>query len=152
MGIILTFMNADHAKLDRMLDDFLAAEINSGKAKKYFADFHDYIRLHIKLEDTVLFPRFDAYMGMTEGIGPTIVARRDHGNIIKLLLDLRKHSEADDKEKIQYVSLHLHRVMKKHHDREKEIQYPLTDMLIEPAEWQRILQEIYGDKLDFTGR
>lgn len=138
-------MTADHQYLDDLWAEFMAEDTNSANAILLFNGFRDHLSSHIKLENEALFPRFDAYLKIDTDIGPTVIARRDHENILKLLTAVAEACLTNQIAKIKYASSHLHDALLKHHEREAEIQYPLGDTFIPADEWGQILLKFYGE-------
>ena len=147
MNHVSMFMDADHQYLVRLLDEVIAEKIDSQRAKNIFAIFSIHLEKHILLEDQILFPRFDEYIGVKKGMGPSVIAKRDHENILKLLDQVKQAFENYNLQKIHYAGHHLYRALTKHHEREGQIQYPLSNKFIPEDEWKSILFTIYGVKI-----
>lgn len=144
MGFVTRFMDADHIYIDQLWVEFLAEKENSIKAAQFFDKFQTHIQKHIHLEDTVLFPRFDVYTGLSDKEGPTVLARRDHEAITKLMAAVKSACEIRNMKEIQRLGEHLQRALFKHRERENKIQYPVLDSFISEDEWSHILERVYG--------
>ncbi|HUT21978.1 MAG TPA: hemerythrin domain-containing protein [Candidatus Bipolaricaulota bacterium] len=144
MGLIGDFMDADHEFLDKLWLEFLKEDVENDNASVLFKRFQKYISMHISLEDNFLFPRFDEHFGFENETGPTTVAHRDHGNIIKLMDMIKENFLNDDVENSKVNGRHLHEALEKHRRRELEIQYKLLDDFISSKEWREALMKFYG--------
>ena len=147
MGAISDFMEADHAHLDKLWNDFLREKEDPIRATKLFNKFREHLLLHLKLEDTLLFPRLDQYLGMEDSFGPTEQARRDHAAIVRLLSFIEEAGLENDMERINIAGDHLNKALLKHREREREIHYPVSDSFVGDAEWSQMLAKIYGNNL-----
>lgn len=148
MNIVSSFMDADHAYLDKLLAMFLSEQKNPGQARKLFQNLRGHLLVHIELENDFLFPRFDQFIGIELGSGPTAIAIRDHDEIIKLLEIVEEAFLINDTEKILESSKWLHQALKKHRSRENKIHYPVSDHFVKPEEWQEVIKKFYGAKLN----
>ncbi|OGY88306.1 MAG: hypothetical protein A2458_01505 [Candidatus Kerfeldbacteria bacterium RIFOXYC2_FULL_38_9] len=144
MGIISDFMDADHARLDKLWINFLQETQDPDKAFELFKQFQGHILLHMKLEDDFLFQRLNEYLKIEDHTGPTALAQRDHQGLIKLLSLVEKTFLTKEIEKITLTARHLHQALQKHRQREKNLHYSVCDAFISPQEWQIVLKKYYA--------
>lgn len=143
MGFVTRFMNADHKYIDQLWSEFLSEKDDAIRVAELFDKFNTHIQKHISLEDNVLFPRFDAFTGLSNEEGPTCIARRDHTSILKLMKKVQDACERHDIKEVQNTGEHLGRVLAAHRQRENNIQYPVLDRFMEEDEWCAILAQVY---------
>lgn len=143
---ISKFMDADHAHLNNLLDEFLNEKNNVGQSLKLFKKFQRHLMRHEKLEDNFLFPRLNGYLGLDKHLGPTALAQRDHVNIIKLMKLIQGAGKSKNFKKMKAMGQHLQRAINKHLRREQKIQYSICDSFISRTEWEQILLKIYNNK------
>lgn len=143
MGKILEFMNNDHVELDKEWSEFKSEIENEIVASELFLKFFIHLHKHINLENEVLFRRFEEYSGLDENQGLTAGLRNDHKNIQKLLAAVKSAFVINNLERVKYASLHLHRALAAHAEREKAVPYVLLDKFITEPEWEKDLSEYY---------
>lgn len=151
MLIISEYMNAEHAALDMLWLNFLSVCNNSDQiesAKKLLLEYKEKIVLHMKLEDEYLFPRISLHLGF-DGNAPIIArALADHGVLLKLLNLAEEVFINQEKEKLLRTGNNFMQAIIKHHERESEIQYPVSDKFISEDEWAEILGSVYDQPND----
>lgn len=140
---ITKFMIDDHKYLDKLWSNFMLEIDNTQKAEGLFLKFYEHINMHMELEDTILFPLFDSYVGLENGVGPSVLMQRDHSTISKLLNEVKDNFSNNDFSKAKLNGMHLHRALEKHRERESKMQYPLFDRFISTEEWKEVIKEIY---------
>ncbi len=104
MGDITTFMIQDHKLCDDLFVEFennITAE-NWIESANIFKQFSDKLALHLQMEETVLFPEFEAATGMTQG--PTAVMRAEHTQVRGLISEIEYAIENQDSEQCQGVA------------------------------------------------
>ena len=91
-----------------------------------FGAFRAGLEAHFKAEEEVLFPRFEAVTGMTDG--PTRVMRAEHAAMreaLTLIADALARQDADD---FAGESETLFVLMQQHNMKEESVLYPMCDM------------------------
>ena len=146
MNFISTFVEAEHALLDKLLEEFFVGRNNLGNALVAFLEFKRQLLLHMKLEDDYLFPRLIEYFEMDKDSGLAMKARQDHLIIQKLVLFVEKACLVNDEKKVMLAAKNLQRSLNQHHLRERELQYPVSDRFIPREEWNLILIKVYGER------
>jgi iron-sulfur cluster repair protein YtfE (RIC family) len=146
MNFISTFVEAEHARLDQLLNDFLAELKDINKASILFQQFNMQLLLHMKLEDDYLFPRLSEYLEMDTDSGLAQRARQDHLVIRRLVSFVEEACQLNELKKIVVSARNLQQSLIRHHAREKELQYPVSDHFIPREEWDLILIRVYGER------
>ena len=144
LGFITKFMNNDHAYLHDLWVEFSNEKQNPIHLKKLFRKYKRHLLLHIKLEDKFLFPRLNKYLGIDKKSSLTNIIDQDHRKIEKLLALTEKAVLSGDLIKITTTGSHLDCALKKHQEREAEIQYPVSDAFVGQDEWEQMLDKVYG--------
>ncbi len=147
------FYGHDHDELDNYLKEFQALKHKDfSKAKPFFRAFKTGLLRHILWEEEILFPVFEAKMGMKEG-GPTAVMRHEHAQIKEILEALhqkvrRQEPDSDEGEQA------LIAILEAHNQKEEMILYPAIDGLTSPQEKEALfkqMQEFPKERYDNCG-
>jgi hemerythrin-like domain-containing protein len=134
---ITAYLSWDHHRLDVALEA-AAARVEAGDmpgARRAFAEYDRGLARHIRLEEELLFPLFEAKSGM---VGPTAVMRDEHRSIRTALAMMRSGLEGDDARAFQGGRRFLETVLPEHDAKEEHILYPTTDRLLSEAERARL--------------
>jgi len=121
------FLGGDHRRLDTILSA-VGGLVEQGafvEAAAKFAEFAGGLSRHIEMEETILFPHFEAKTGMADG--PTQVMRAEHVEIRFLLGVLTSALLASDAGAFSAADRRLHYVLGAHNEKEEGILYPLSD-------------------------
>ncbi len=92
--------------------------------------FIDAMERHLKAEEELLFPAFEAASGMSEG--PTSVMRHEHGQMRALFAQMSEALVAQSSEDYLGASETLLIMMQQHNAKEEQILYPMFDQLLAP--------------------
>ena len=123
----------DHRRLDSLLRQFETLRKGDGPAvESVYTEFKAGLERHIRWEEEILFPIFEAKTGLRHG-GPTEVMRFEHRQIQRLL------AEIDGKLARQEPSLEsdvsaLLGLLATHNHKEEHILYPAIDGLLSAPE------------------
>ncbi len=111
----------DHRKYDVMLEECEeAADIGEWKnAKHLFHDFVNDLKLHMQLEDEVLYPLFIEENGNPEGVITHLSDEHDY--LVRLVNDLEYIIKANDFDHFLDSLEPLHRAMNRHNEHEEKI-------------------------------
>jgi iron-sulfur cluster repair protein YtfE (RIC family) len=133
---VTAYLMADHRRLDGLM------ETCKGQAEKgdmkgagaTFAEFRAGLMRHIKIEERLLFPEFEAATGLDRGGGPTGVMRLEHTEIIRLLDLIEGLFEGQAPSAPEFDSLRsaLIGLLHEHNGKEERILYPMTDRMVAP--------------------
>jgi iron-sulfur cluster repair protein YtfE (RIC family) len=130
---VTALLGGDHARLDRLLGelDQMLADGEIERAGYHFTDIEDGFARHIRVEEEILFPVFDA---RTRLVGPTLVMRAEHRRIESLLGTLRQALDGGQTSVARETLAALAAVLREHNRKEERILYPKTDAVLSPEE------------------
>lgn len=133
----------DHDRLDALeAGAFKARDVGEfDQAKAFCSAFAFGLRRHIRFEEELLFPEFEAKAGFSPAMGPTAVMRDEHREILQIL---ERIEEAIGEKGSQVDSLRrgLHTVLGNHNLKEENIVYPGTDQALTPVERDALVARI----------
>lgn len=132
---VTTYLSWDHDRLDAILGD-VSRKVEAGRldeARNLYQEFQRGLLRHIRIEEEILFPVFEAKAGMGE-TGPTAVMRLEHREIEKALNIMRDGLEADDPKDFREGQVFLGTILPDHNSKEEHILYPTTDRLLSEKE------------------
>jgi hemerythrin-like domain-containing protein len=141
---VMSYLAADHDRLDRLFLDavrLVGADDFTGAGAK-LAIFVAGLTRHIRLEDEVLFPRFEQATAMTSG--PTAVMRREHRLIENVLTGLTEALEGRDRAKFDALHGELVAILEPHNEKEEAVIYPMTDDALDDESRSRLVAELRG--------
>ncbi len=118
----------DHDRLDDLeARAFKAREGGDfAEAKALYSIFAFGLRRHIRFEEELLFPEFEAKAGFPTEMGPTAVMRDEHREILECL-DRIEEAIGDGAASVESLRHALHAVLGNHNLKEENIVYPMTD-------------------------
>lgn len=132
----------DHDRLDD-LERRAFADLDEGAleaARQAWCAFHRGLNRHIRFEEEVLFPVFEARAGLPHA-GPTAAMRSEHREIRMVLEEIARGFDGP-REDLEELRRTLHRVLEDHHRREEAILYPAMDGLLSDAESDALVARI----------
>lgn len=95
------------------------------RAADSFSRFDRSMRQHFDVEESILFPAFEARTGMT--MGPTAVMRSEHAQIRELLEAAAEAITAHDADEYSGYAETLHIMTQQHNMKEENVLYPMCD-------------------------
>lgn len=123
----------DHQRLDRLLRKFETMRKSDRPAvESVFIKFKAGLERHIRWEEEILFPIFEAKMGLRYG-GPTEVMRVEHRQIQRLLAEIAGKLARQEPSLESDVSALLG-LLATHNQKEEHILYPAIDRLLSAPE------------------
>jgi iron-sulfur cluster repair protein YtfE (RIC family) len=128
------YLGWDHDRLDEVLRS-VSAEVETGcfaEASALYEEFEVGLRRHIRIEEELLFPVFEARSGMVNG--PTDVMRDEHQQVRTALGLMRRGLQRADAAAYADGRRFLETVLPDHNAKEEHILYPTLDRLLRPAE------------------
>ena len=133
----------DHDRLDELERRAFAARDRSdlAEARSLYALFAFGLRRHIRFEDELLFPEFEAKAGFSPRMGPTAVMRDEHREILQLLGRIEE-GMGDGGSSVDSLRHGLHSVLGNHNLKEEHIVYPGTDQALTSAERDALVARI----------
>ncbi|MGA9165499.1 MAG: hemerythrin domain-containing protein [Thiobacillus sp.] len=130
MSTILDFLGSDHRACD---DIFASAEAavaqkNWDSARSLFDRFLAAMAHHLAMEETVLFPAFEARTH--NSTGPTQVMRMEHEQMRSLLQDMASAVADANHSRFLGLSETLNMLMQQHNLKEENMLYPMSDQVL----------------------
>lgn len=131
--MLANFLSQDHRHCD---EAFVAAEQavvrrDWGAAGAAVGRFVAATERHLRREEEVLFPAFEAATGMTSG--PTAVMRMEHEQMRRLMSSLERAAAGRDRDEFLGVAETLLMLMQQHNNKEESILYPMADRVLAPS-------------------
>lgn len=133
----------DHDRLDGLEREAFERR-SSGDltgARETFAVFAHGLRRHIRFEEEILFPEFEARSGIPSQAGPTAVMRAEHQEIQSLIVAMAE-AVADPASPVERLRADLHRVLGDHNTKEENVLYPGADRIMSDAEGDDLVRRI----------
>ncbi len=127
---IKSFMSDDH----RACDDVFAKLENLVDTKKWdeassaFGEFEAHFLRHFKMEEDVIFPRFNECSG--GGCNPTTVMIMEHNQMRATIENLKKALDAKNRDAFLGHSENFMFLVQQHNMKEEQIMYNLADNAI----------------------
>jgi len=144
---VTDYLAWDHDRLDGLLATAREA-LGDGltdEARTIFGRFRLGLLRHIRMEEDVLFPAFEAATGMPAQAGPTAVMRAEHRDIQTILERMRDQIDhplaglAEFEESRQALLL----VLGDHNEKEEQVVYPVTDQnLMVPGQRDELIRRM----------
>jgi hemerythrin-like domain-containing protein len=137
---VSAMLEAHHRRLDDILEGVeIAIESgNASEARRQFALFRGGLDEHIRIEEELMFPSFEAIMGRLRG--PTAVMRGEHAAILAaadvvdgLLVDGRVADEA---------VADLMALLETHNGKEELVLYPTFERIAPPEAYAALAAEV----------
>src|SRR5512143_553507 len=130
MSTILDFLGSDHRACDDLFAsaESAAAQRSWDSARTLFGRFQAAMEHHLSMEETVLFPAFEARTG--DSMGPTQVMRTEHEQMRGLMRDLASAAAAGDQQGFLGLSETLNMLMQQHNLKEENMLYPMSDQVL----------------------
>lgn len=131
MESISSYMEQDHVAIDAIAERAVAAAQARDWAAlaRDGAEFLRRLRLHIDMEEQVLFPTFEERTGMTAA-GPSAVMRMEHEQMRPILARMQEAATAGDGPGYQRASQALFEILKPHNMKEEQMMYPMLDSTV----------------------
>ena len=138
------YLQTDHRRLDGLIEACRATAVagDIGAAAGLFAEFRAGLLRHIKIEEEMVFPEFEAATDLDPRSGPTGVMRFEHLEITRLLDLIRDLFAGIEPSVTEFDRLRdrLMSLLREHNGKEERILYPMTDRMV-PADRLRRLVE-----------
>ncbi len=130
MTSINDFLATDHHRCDNLfaVAEAAAAHGDWDNATTGFSDFQEALQLHFAMEETILFPAFEARTGMMQG--PTAIMRSEHRQMSDLLNQMM--DALADRNGNAYLGAAdtLLIIMQQHNMKEELVLYQMADRLL----------------------
>jgi hemerythrin-like domain-containing protein len=133
---LVHFFTADHRHCDELWAAVeAAADKGHEAARAAFDDFYATTRMHLDLEEQVLFPAFEQATGMTEG--PTTVMRMEHEQMRALLEQVATAISTGDLEEALDQGDTLLMLTQQHDQKEEAMLYPMAEQAL-GGQWEEL--------------
>ncbi|BAF70526.1 hemerythrin domain-containing protein [Nitratiruptor sp. SB155-2] len=143
--MIKEFMTEDHRACDNLYAPVEEA-IGQGdfeKALELFTPFKEAMLKHFAMEEEVLFPKMEEFIG--GGEGPTYVMRMEHAQIRSILDQMGEAITAKDKQKALGFGETFMIMTQQHNMKEEQILYTMAENL--PLDKEKILHNMQEVKI-----
>lgn len=133
----------EHRWLDARFEQFWQGLARGEFKAEPFEEAARVLHRHIYLEEEILFPEVEA-----RGVeGPTAVMAQEHGEIWRLLDEIRDLARQDPLDKrLAQAFAALRNVLEEHNFKEEQILYPASDRLLSQDDRARVLAQIEAAK------
>lgn len=134
MTSIQEFMTQDHRHCD---DSYAATEEQVaagqwGNAAGCWQAFRNALDIHLRREEEVLFPAFEAKTGMSQG--PTAVMRTEHEQMRSIVAQMDAALVERDAESFLGLAETLMILTQQHNMKEEQVLYPMSDEVLGDAD------------------
>ncbi len=140
MSSIKEFMTNDHRECDNLYAP-LEEAINSGdfeKALELYVPFKDAMLKHFNMEEEVLFPKMEEFMG--GGEGPIYVMKMEHNQIRSVIDQLGEAINDKNQEKALGLGETFMILTQQHNMKEEQVLYNMAEQL--PIDQEKTLEEM----------
>jgi len=135
---VTAYLSLDHQRLDALLHEaeLRVADARWADAAESHALLARGLERHIRLDEEIVFPLFEARSGIVDG--PTAVMRDEHRCMRRALSMMRAGIDAEDADGFAEGLSFLNSVRSDHDAKEERILYPMTDRLLAPRDRARV--------------
>jgi len=137
---VSAFFAEDHRHCDEIWAEVEGAGDDAGKLSVSFGRFHAAMERHLRMEEEVLFPAFEAATGM-RGMGPTEVMRHEHRQMRALLSDMASAVTEGRRDALLDLGDTLMMLIQQHNVKEEGMLYPMSDAHLS-AEWPALTAKL----------
>jgi len=137
---IKEYMTTDHRECDNLYTP-LEVALNDGdfeKALELFIPFKNAMLKHFAMEEEVLFPKMEEFMG--SGEGPIYVMKMEHSQIRSIINQLGEAIEDKNQEKALGLGETFMIMTQQHNMKEEQILYNMAEQL--PIDKEKTLEEM----------
>lgn len=142
METISSYMQQDHVLIDGIAERAVAAAAARDWAAfaRDGAEFLQRLRLHIEVEERLLFPAFEQRTGMASA-GPSVQMRVEHEQMRPILGQIEAALAARDATGYRLSTKALFDILVPHNQKEEQMMYPMLDEAV-GAEAGALLGEV----------
>jgi len=138
--MIKDFMTQDHRECDNLYAPVEEA-ISKGdfeKALELFIPFKQAMLRHFAMEEEVLFPKMEEFLG--SGEGPIYVMKMEHAQIRSILDQMGEAIEAKNQQKALGFGETFMIMTQQHNMKEEQILYTMAEQL--PLEKEKVVEQM----------
>jgi hemerythrin-like domain-containing protein len=139
---ITIYVKADHRRLDALLHA-VCADVEAGRlrsAQLAYEAFDSGLARHIRFEEQLLFPLFEARVGIVGG--PTATLRQEHRQIEHAAALMRDALDRSDAQAFRDGCAFLRALLPQHDSKEEHVLFPTTDRALSDAERAAVLRRL----------
>lgn len=127
MSTISQFMQQDHRDCDDLFASAEAcvADNNWAQTASSWDSFAKQLEHHLRMEEELLFPAFEAQTGQTQG--PTMVMRMEHQQMRALLSEMSNCLDDQNQQRFLGLAESFMVLLQQHNMKEEQMLYPMTD-------------------------
>lgn len=132
-GAVTEYMIQDHRRIEALLAT-LEARFEAGDLDDARAAFHPFevaFLRHLRIEEQIVFPVFQARTGIP---GPTAVLREEHREFRRAVGLMQEAVMLGNKAQFRDALAYLRSLDPDHNAKEERVLYPTTDRLLTPEE------------------
>lgn len=125
--MLTDFLTADHRDCDALFAKAESAANDGDRdaARAACAEFEAAMARHLSIEESVLFPEFEARSGMVGG--PTAVMRMEHEQMRAMMAQMRQALESGELDDFLGCGETLNILIQQHNMKEEQMLYPICD-------------------------
>ena len=130
---VTAYLSGDHRRIDEVISDVrrMIEDGETERAEHTFQEVDEQLRRHIRIEDEIVFPVFEARTGCR---GPTTVLRQEHRQIEEVLVAIAGALARGELRGARDQAFALAMLLGNHNMKEERILYPRTDQALRDEE------------------
>jgi iron-sulfur cluster repair protein YtfE (RIC family) len=139
---VTTYLSWDHDRLNALLVE-VTAEVDAGRleeARLAYRRWEQGFTRHLRIEEELLFPLFEARAGIVAG--PTETMREEHREARRAVATMREGLGRRDVEVFREALQFLRSILPGHMSKEERLLYPATDGLLTEAQRQAVSERL----------
>jgi iron-sulfur cluster repair protein YtfE (RIC family) len=142
---VTSYLACDHHRLDEALRSVSSAVTSGtfGEAVPRYERFESGLLCHLRVEEELVFPVFEARSGMING--PTDTMRNEHRQVRMALALMRRGLLQSDAIAYNDGLRFFESVLPDHNAKEEHILYPALDGLLRPAERAALIARLHRE-------
>lgn len=127
MTSISQFMQQHHRDCDDLFAraEACAANKDWSQTSSSWTSFCEQMEHHLRMEEELLFPAFEAQTGQTQG--PTMVMRMEHEQMRALLSEMSSCLKDQNQQRFLGLAESFMVLVQQHNMKEEQMLYPMTD-------------------------
>jgi iron-sulfur cluster repair protein YtfE (RIC family) len=138
---LITFFTDDHRECDELWAALEAAVTvkDEPKARALWPEFSGRLEHHLTMEETILFPAFEAATGMKGG--PTAVMRGEHTQMRGVLAEMDRRVKSGDLDGLLDQGDTLLMLIQQHNAKEEGMLYPMAEQVL-AGQWDALAAKL----------
>ena len=141
---VTEYLEQDHHRIDHLLAEVrqMLADGELERADSTFDEVERALRRHIRIEEEVLFPIFEARMAM--GSRPVAVMSHEHRMLDHVLAGIRQALDGGDRARARSLEETLRGLIAAHNAKEERFLYPAIEGVLADGEREKLGERIRG--------